>query len=37
MMFITKMTIVKKSKVLNTAECNAIVCMWWRCKYGDRD
>lgn len=33
----SKMTIVKKSGVLNTVKCNAIVCMWWRCKDGDRD
>jgi|LGVD01.1.fsa_nt_gb hypothetical protein len=33
----SKMTKVKKSKVLNTVKCNAIVCMWWRCKDGDRD
>ena len=26
-MIIAKITIVKKSKVLNTVECNAIVCV----------
>jgi hypothetical protein len=33
----SKMTEVKKSKVLNTVRYNTIVCMWWRCKDGDRD
>jgi hypothetical protein len=33
----SKMTIVKKSGVLNTVKCNAIVCTRWRYKDGDRD
>jgi hypothetical protein len=34
---IAKMTIVKKSEVLNTVKCNMIVCMWWRYRDEDRD
>jgi hypothetical protein len=36
-MVISKITKVKKPKVLNTVKCNAIVCMWWRYRNEDRD